>query len=106
MQERPIHFKVNGTTVQFLGDPDTRLIDVLRNQLKLTGTKDGCGEGVCGACTVLLDGKPVRACVIAMDEIEGMWRPLRGSGARRFLIRCSGLLSKKAPFNVGFAPRG
>ena len=54
-----------------MGHPQNRLIDFLRNQRHLTGTKDGCGEGVCGACTVLLDGNPVKACVTTMDRVEG-----------------------------------
>lgn len=107
MQERPIHFKVNGTTVQFLGDPDTRLIDVLRNQLKLTGTKDGCGEGVCGACTVLLDGKPVRACVIAMDEIEGRdVETIEGIGSPAFPHPLQRAFVEKGAIQCGFCTPG
>ena len=68
--ERLIRFKVNGSPVEFSGKPDDRLIDFLRNRLRFTGTKEGCGEGVCGACTVLLDGKPVRACTLPMEEVE------------------------------------
>jgi len=71
MAERLIQFQVNGEIVQFVGHPQNRLIDFLRNQRHLTGTKDGCGEGVCGACTVLLDGNPVKACVTTMDRVEG-----------------------------------
>jgi len=71
MAERLIQFRVNGEIVQFVGHPQNRLIDFLRNQRHLTGTKDGCGEGVCGACTVLLDGNPVKACVTTMDRVEG-----------------------------------
>lgn len=69
--ERLIRFKVNGAPVSITGDPDGRLIDFLRNQLGLTGTKEGCGEGVCGSCTVLLDGKPVKACVTPLERAEG-----------------------------------
>ncbi len=69
--ERLIRFKVNGEPVAFTGHPDERLIDFLRNHLQLTGTKEGCGEGVCGSCTVLLDGKPVKACVTPLKRVEG-----------------------------------
>jgi len=69
--ERLILFKVNGAAVQCVGRPDERLIDFLRNHLQLTGTKEGCGEGVCGSCTVLLDGKPVKACVTSLARVEG-----------------------------------
>ena len=54
--------KVNGETVEFDGDASTPLLWVLREQLGLTGTKYGCGKGLCGACTVHIDGKAVRAC--------------------------------------------
>ena len=46
------------------------MLDFLRNQLFLTGTKGGCGEGICGSCKVLLDGKPVKACVTSMARVE------------------------------------
>jgi isoquinoline 1-oxidoreductase alpha subunit len=57
-----IKLKVNGKNQQFNGDPDMPLLWVLRDELNLKGTKFGCGMGLCGACTVHLNGKPVRAC--------------------------------------------
>jgi CO/xanthine dehydrogenase Mo-binding subunit/aerobic-type carbon monoxide dehydrogenase small subunit (CoxS/CutS family) len=71
MAECRIQFKVNGVLIDFSGDGRERLIDFLRNHLKLTGTKDGCSEGVCGACTVLLNGRPVKACVTPVSKVEG-----------------------------------
>ena len=62
---------VNGKEKSFKGAPFTRLIDVLRGEFALTGTKEGCGEGECGACTVLLDGKPVNSCLIPVCQAEG-----------------------------------
>lgn len=64
------HFKVNGEPQTFEGPPMTRLIDVLREALHLTGTKEGCGEGECGTCTVLLDGLPVNACLVPVFQLE------------------------------------
>ena len=66
-----IKLTVNGKTRACKGPPFTRLIDFLREDLGLTGTKEGCGEGECGACTVLLDGKPVNSCLIAVCQVEG-----------------------------------
>jgi aerobic-type carbon monoxide dehydrogenase small subunit (CoxS/CutS family) len=57
-----IAFTVNGKPATVTSDPRRPLLDVLREDLKLTGTKYGCGEGACGACTVLMDGKPVTSC--------------------------------------------
>jgi carbon-monoxide dehydrogenase small subunit len=66
-----IEFQVNGEAVTFDGPPMTRLLDYLRETLRLTGTKEGCGEGECGACTVLEDGKPVCSCLIPIFQAAG-----------------------------------
>ncbi len=62
---------VNGETVQFLAGPTQTLLDVLRDNLGLTGTKEGCSSGDCGACSVLLDGRLVCACLVLAPEAEG-----------------------------------
>lgn len=62
---------VNGTEVSLDIAPDARLIDVLRNALALTGTKEGCGEGECGACTVVIDGVAVNACLVLAAQVQG-----------------------------------
>jgi isoquinoline 1-oxidoreductase alpha subunit len=64
-------FSVNGKPVTVDVDPDTPLLWVLRDELKLTGTKFGCGIAQCGACTVHLDGMPRRSCVTPISSIEG-----------------------------------
>ncbi len=66
-----IRCTVNGKPAELTGDPMDRLLDALRETLKLTGTKEGCGEGECGACTVLLDGEPVCACLVPIIQVEG-----------------------------------
>jgi carbon-monoxide dehydrogenase small subunit len=66
-----ISLNVNGEPRAFEGPPALRLLDVLRGPLGLTGTKEGCGEGECGSCTVLLDGDPVNACLVAIGQCEG-----------------------------------
>jgi aerobic-type carbon monoxide dehydrogenase small subunit (CoxS/CutS family) len=63
-----VGFTLNGRAVSVEGDPLDRLLDVLRDRLGLTGTKEGCGEGECGACTVLMDGEPVLACLIPLVQ--------------------------------------
>ncbi len=64
-------FTVNGTPVEVEAAGSRRLLDVLREDLALTGTKEGCGEGECGACSVLLDGAVVDACLVPVSQAEG-----------------------------------
>ncbi len=64
-------FKVNGDPVTVKVFPDATLLEVLRNDLDLTGTKYGCGEGECGACSVLLNGKVVNSCLVLAAECQG-----------------------------------
>ena len=66
-----IKFTVNGQARSVLTDTRRTLLDVLREDIGLTGTKYGCGEGQCRACTVLLDGKAVPSCQTTMEELEG-----------------------------------
>ena len=83
--------RVNGETVTLEGEPMARLLDVLREQKDLTGTKEGCGEGECGACTVLMDGEPILSCLTplfqcegkSIDTIEGI-----ATGAAKEFIEC------------------
>ncbi|MBI3371113.1 MAG: molybdopterin-dependent oxidoreductase [Betaproteobacteria bacterium] len=69
--KQQIVFKVNGKRVRYAGAPVTRLSDVLRDELGLTGTKIGCNAGDCGACTVLLDGRQVCACLTPVGQVGG-----------------------------------
>jgi len=66
-----IRLKINGLALELEVKPWATLLDTLREDLGLTGTKEGCGQGECGACTVLMDGKPVNACLILAMEAQG-----------------------------------
>ena len=66
-----LHFTVNGEAVSLETAPDRRLLDILREDLNLTGVKEGCAEGECGACTVLLDDEAVHACLTVAAQLEG-----------------------------------
>ncbi len=68
---RPVSFTLNGKPTRVTVDEERPLLWVLRDDLGLTGTKYGCGEGHCGTCTVLIDNEPVRSCGSAVGEVEG-----------------------------------
>jgi carbon-monoxide dehydrogenase small subunit len=84
----PWQFTVNGEPVEVVAPGMRRLLDILREDLALTGTKEGCGEGECGACTVLLDGAVVDSCLVpvcqvdgsAVETVEGLARGNEGPG--------------------------
>jgi aerobic-type carbon monoxide dehydrogenase small subunit (CoxS/CutS family) len=82
-------FTLNGAPADVAAHPMKRLLDVLREECGLTGTKEGCGEGECGACTVLIDGAPVCCCVVPFAEGEVacvVW--IEGLGDAHPLQRC------------------
>src|ERR1043166_2031727 len=66
-----MRFTLNGKRVRIDVHPMTRLLDALRDHCGLTGTKEGCGEGECGACTVLVDGEPVNSCLVPFEQARG-----------------------------------
>jgi isoquinoline 1-oxidoreductase subunit alpha len=66
-----IKLNVNSTVLDVDADPETPLLWVLRDHLGMTGTKFGCGKAMCGACTVHLDGAPVRSCLVPLNAVEG-----------------------------------
>jgi len=95
---REISFSVNGERRTVRVYPMERLLDVLRQQLSLTGTKEGCGEGECGACSILVDGRLVDSCLIPVAQvegaqiitIEGVAASPRSSALRDAFLECGG----------------
>jgi carbon-monoxide dehydrogenase small subunit len=96
-----IQLKINGETAEVVVEPKTTLLHVLREDLGLTGTKEGCGIGDCGACTVLLDGKPVASCLTLAVEVrdrevltieglskDGDLHPLQRAFIDHFAVQC------------------
>lgn len=71
MPKVPIRLRVNGVEQTVEAWPMQRLLDVLREELKLTGVKEGCGEGECGACSVLVDGTMVNSCLLPVCQVDG-----------------------------------
>jgi aerobic-type carbon monoxide dehydrogenase small subunit (CoxS/CutS family) len=83
-----MHLSVNGKRIRVVVHPMKRLLDVLREDCGLTGTKEGCGEGECGACTVLLDGAPVNSCLVPIAHAAGARvTTIEGLGGRHPLQR-------------------
>jgi aerobic carbon-monoxide dehydrogenase small subunit len=86
-----VSLSVNGRPAEAEGHPMERLLDVLREGFGFTGTKEGCGEGECGACTVLMDGEPVLSCLVPLLQCEGRRietvEGIAAGSAREFLER-------------------
>jgi len=70
-KKRVVTATINGSSTEFLCEPRQTLLEVLRNTLDMTGTKEGCSNGNCGACTVLMNGRPVVSCLVLAVEAEG-----------------------------------
>ncbi|MBA3396929.1 MAG: (2Fe-2S)-binding protein [Deltaproteobacteria bacterium] len=93
-----VTLELNGETREVEVTPWKRLLDVLREDLRLTGTKEGCGEGECGACTVILDGEAVNSCLVAIGQchgrqlttVEGLAHGEVLHAVQRALVACGG----------------
>jgi carbon-monoxide dehydrogenase small subunit len=92
-----IDFTVNRKKRRYRGPAFKRLLDVLREDFGLTGTKEGCGEGECGACTVLLDGAPVNACLVPVVHAQG---------AHVETVESLGAVVRLSPLQEAFLDRG
>ena len=118
----PVKLKVNGESYDIVIAPYRTLLDVLREELRLTGSKKGCDAGDCGACTVLLDGKPVNACLVLAATVQdseiltieglaqnGKLHPLQQAFINEGAVQCGFctpgvLMSLKALFDVNPKP--
>ena len=71
MEQITIHFNLNGKDVTVSADPNKRLVDFLREDMGMTSVKEGCGEGECGACTIIYNGKTVTSCLMLAGQVDG-----------------------------------
>lgn len=98
MKTQTLSFRLNGSERSLLVDPADTLLDVLRESLRQTGSKEGCGKGECGACTVWLDGRPVNSCLVMAVQVEGrevttieaLARDPRGRVLQEAMLACGG----------------
>jgi len=93
-----LRFTINGVNREVETHPMRRLLDVLREDLRLTGTKEGCGEGECGACSVIVDGEVINSCLVPVCQVqgssiitvEGLARDGRLDPLQRAFLECGG----------------
>ncbi len=104
---RPVSFTLNGKPTRVTVDEDRMLLWVLRDDLGLTGTKFGCGEAICGACTVLVDNKAVRSCATRVGDVDGKKvLTIEGLGADGKLHPVQEAFVKHAAFQCGYCTPG
>ena len=107
MIKRQIELRVNGQSFTVLVKPQDLLVDVLRDQLGLTGTKKGCGTGECGACTILLDGKPINSCLMpALRARNKDIITIEGLGTPEHLHQLQQAFIENAAVQCGFCAPG
>ncbi len=103
----PIHFTINEEPMELYVDANKTMLNVLRDQLCMTGTKEGCGAGECGACTVIVDGKPINACLVLAPEMDGMnIRTIEGISKDGELSPLQTAFVKHAALQCGFCTPG
>ena len=102
-----ILFTLNGADKIYAGRADVRLLDVLRDECGLTGAKEGCGEGECGSCTVLLDGRPALSCLLLMGQVRGRSvTTVEGLSQRRGFAVLSRCFAEAGAVQCGFCTPG
>ena len=100
-------FTLNGAEKIYAGRADSRLLDVLRDECGLTGAKEGCGEGECGSCTVLLDGRPALSCLLLMGQVRGRSvTTVEGLSQRRGFAVLSRCFAEAGAVQCGFCTPG
>ena len=105
--KKPLQLAVNGEIRQILVEPHYSLLDTLRDELRLTGTKKGCDEGDCGACTVLLNGKPVTSClVLAHSAHDSQVTTVEGLASRDALHPVQQAFADHGGLQCGFCTPG
>ena len=107
MNKKPLQLTVNGRARQLLVAPYYSLLDTLRDELQLTGTKKGCDEGDCGACTVILDGKPVTSClVLALSARDSDVTTIEGLGSVESLHPVQQAFIERGGLQCGYCTPG
>ena len=102
-----LRMKVNGAPVQVLVDPTWTLLQVIREELRLTGTKKGCGQGDCGVCTVIMNGRAVNACLVLALQAEGKEiETIEGLGTPEKLHPLQASFIKNGAVQCGFCTPG
>jgi carbon-monoxide dehydrogenase small subunit len=105
--KQPVRLRVNGAPVEVFAEPGRVLLDVLREDLRLTGTKSDCGLGVCGTCTVLVDGRPVSACLLLAWLADGRdVTTIEGLGGPGALDPVQAAFAEVGAFECGFCTSG
>jgi carbon-monoxide dehydrogenase small subunit len=106
-EEMMIRFVLNGKSVQVEVPPHWTLLRLIREKLGFTGTKEGCGSGECGACTILLDGMPVHSCLLLAPKAEGRdIQTVEGLGSREYLHPLQKSFIKHDAIQCGFCTPG
>ncbi|PAB59870.1 (2Fe-2S)-binding protein [Anaeromicrobium sediminis] len=107
MEKKLLKFTLNGEMVEVYVSPDETLLDIIRDKFQLTGTKKGCGQGECGACTVIMNGNAVNSCVVlAMHAMDSVVETIEGIGTSNNLHELQESFIKHGAIQCGFCTPG